>query len=102
MKKEIHPQYYKKATATCACGAKFSIGSTAENTEVEICSQCHPFYTGQKKLVDTTGRVQRFKERLQKTDDLKSKKPSLKKNKASTKKTKGKFENKEKKAANES
>jgi large subunit ribosomal protein L31 len=96
MKKEIHPQYYKKATAICACGAKFSIGSTAENIEVEICSQCHPFYTGQKKLVDTTGRVQRFKKRLQKTDDLKSKKPVLKKTKTSAKAPKKKLESKEK------
>jgi large subunit ribosomal protein L31 len=74
MKKDIHPQYYPKATVTCACGAKFTIGSTVEKMEVEICSQCHPFYSGQKKLVDTTGQVQRFKNRLQKTQDLKAKK----------------------------
>lgn len=97
MKKEIHPQYYQKAHATCACGAKFSIGSTAEKIEVEICSQCHPFYTGQKRLVDTTGRVQRFQKRLQKTENLKSKKPGLKKTKTSIKKPKKKPENKEKK-----
>ncbi|MFA5460154.1 MAG: 50S ribosomal protein L31 [Candidatus Paceibacterota bacterium] len=98
MKKDIHPKYYPNAIATCACGAKFSVGSTAEKIEVEICSQCHPFYTGQKKLVDTTGRVQRFKNRLQRTEDLKSKKPALKKAKASIKKThKEKPENKEKK-----
>jgi large subunit ribosomal protein L31 len=101
MKKEIHPQYYQKATAICACGAKFSIGSTAKNIEVEICSQCHPFYTGQKKLVDTTGRVQRFRKRLKKTDDLKSKKPSLKKTKAPTKKSIKRPENKKRKITNE-
>ncbi|MEN9551944.1 MAG: ribosomal protein large subunit ribosomal protein [Candidatus Parcubacteria bacterium] len=63
MKSDIHPTYYDKATATCACGAKFSIGSTKESIEVEICSACHPFYTGQEKVLDTTGRVDRFKKR---------------------------------------
>lgn len=74
MKKDIHPQYHSKATVTCACGAKFYVGSTVNKMEVEICSLCHPFYTGQEKLVDTTGRVQRFKKRLQKTEDIKTKK----------------------------
>ncbi len=60
MKKEIHPQY-KTTTITCACGAVLEVGSTQENIEVEICSQCHPFYTGKKKVVDTAGRVDRFK-----------------------------------------
>jgi large subunit ribosomal protein L31 len=63
MKKEIHPTYFKDAKTTCACGATFSIGSTREKTEVEICSQCHPFYTGQEKVVDTAGRVEKFKAR---------------------------------------
>lgn len=79
MKKDIHPQYYKKAKAKCACGAEFSIGSTQEQIEIEICSQCHPFYTGQKRLVDTTGQVQKFKTRLQKTKTLSSQKPTKKK-----------------------
>lgn len=96
MKKDIHPQYYKKATVTCACGAKFSIGSTVDKMEVEICSRCHPFYTGQKKLVDTTGRVQRFKQRLQKTEDLKTKKPVSKKIKV-LKRSKKKTQNSSKK-----
>lgn len=61
MKKDIHPKYYDNATITCSCGAVFKTGSTQENLQVEICSQCHPFYTGKKKIVDTTGRVDRFK-----------------------------------------
>jgi large subunit ribosomal protein L31 len=64
MKKDIHPQYYSKAEATCACGAKFEIGSTLEKINVEICSACHPFYTGNEKIVDTAGRVEKFKSRM--------------------------------------
>ncbi len=65
MKKDIHPKYYPKAKATCACGANFDIGSTKENTEVEICSQCHPFYTGKEKIIET-GQVEKFRARLAK------------------------------------
>lgn len=60
MKKEIHPKY-AHTTATCACGATFEVGSTRENIKVEICSQCHPFFTGKQKLVDSAGRIDRFK-----------------------------------------
>jgi len=63
MKKEIHPEYYTNSETTCACGAKFSIGSTKEKISVEICSNCHPFYTGQEKVLDTAGRVEKFKAR---------------------------------------
>jgi len=73
MKKDIHPKYNAKATVSCACGAKFDVGSTVDKMEIEICSHCHPFYTGQKKLVDTAGRVQKFKNRLEKTKGIKSK-----------------------------
>lgn len=66
MKKNIHPKYYNNARATCACGNSFTIGSTKEFIEVEICSKCHPFYTGKEKLVDAMGRVERFKKRLAK------------------------------------
>jgi large subunit ribosomal protein L31 len=59
MKKGIHPNY-KQATVTCACGETFVTGSTRENIRVEICSKCHPFYTGQRKFVDSEGRVQKF------------------------------------------
>lgn len=65
MKKEIHPIYHQ-AKVTCACGNMFTVGSTKETLDVEICSQCHPFYTGTAKLVDTAGRVEKFKARLAK------------------------------------
>jgi large subunit ribosomal protein L31 len=66
MKKNIHPKYFDNAKVKCACGNKFSIGSTKEELEVEICSSCHPFYTGKEKIIDTAGRVERFKKRLEK------------------------------------
>jgi large subunit ribosomal protein L31 len=66
MKKEIHPKYYKNATIRCACGTLFHVGSTKEYMEIEICSQCHPFYSGKEKIVDTMGRVEKFKKRLAK------------------------------------
>ena len=75
MKKEIHPQYFDNAEVICACGAKFIVGSTVEKMKVEICSHCHPFYTGQKKIIDTAGRVQKFEDRMKKTEALKAKKP---------------------------
>lgn len=62
MKEGIHPDY-KQTTVTCACGEQFTTGSVKENIRVEICSKCHPFYTGKQKLVDTGGRVDRFKKR---------------------------------------
>lgn len=66
MKKEIHPKYHSKANIKCACGATFEIGSAKEFIETEICSQCHPFYTGKEKIVDALGRVEKFKKRLAK------------------------------------
>lgn len=63
MKKEIHPKFYPEATAKCACGAEFTVGSTLPEISVEICSSCHPFYTGDAKVMDTAGRVERFKQR---------------------------------------
>jgi large subunit ribosomal protein L31 len=60
MKKDIHPEY-NKALVHCACGHEFETGSTLKAINVEICSQCHPFFTGKQKLVDTAGRVERFK-----------------------------------------
>jgi large subunit ribosomal protein L31 len=64
MKKGIHPKYNITSMVTCACGATFAVGSTMEKINVEICSQCHPFYTGNEKLLDTAGRVDRFKKRV--------------------------------------
>jgi len=66
MKKDIHPKYYEKARVTCACGNTFEAGSTKEYMEVEICSKCHPFYSGKEKMIDTMGRVEKFKKRLAK------------------------------------
>jgi large subunit ribosomal protein L31 len=63
MKPEIHPEYQANATITCACGNTIKAGSTKEKMEVEICSKCHPFYTGTEKLIDTAGRVEKFKAR---------------------------------------
>lgn len=70
MKKEIHPIYYPHAKVTCACGNVFTVGSTRASLEVEICSQCHPFYTGKEKLVDIAGRVEKFKKRLAKKEAM--------------------------------
>ena len=67
MKKDIHPKYSSEAVTTCACGATFSIGATKEAQNIEICSQCHPFYTGQEKTLDAAGRVEKFKARMAKS-----------------------------------
>ena len=63
MKEGIHPKY-EKTTILCACGAVFETGSTKKDIRVEICSKCHPFFTGKQKLVDTGGRVDRFKKKF--------------------------------------
>ena len=60
MQKTIHPKYYE-TTVSCACGNKFKTRSTKKNIRIEICSKCHPFFTGKQKLVDTAGRVERFR-----------------------------------------
>ena len=76
MKKDTHPTYFPKAEITCSCGKTHKIGSTKEKMEVEICSNCHPFYTGTEKLLDTAGRVEKFKARREKAVSLKAaKKP---------------------------
>ena len=64
MKQGIHPQYHTEAEVTCACGAKHIIASNKPKFTVEVCSACHPFYTGKSKTLDTTGRVDRFKKRV--------------------------------------
>ena len=74
MKKDIHPKYDLKTKATCACGAVFEVGSTMPEIKIEICSQCHPFYTGNEKIMDTAGRVERFKKRAVATTKAKAKK----------------------------
>lgn len=63
MKAKIHPKYYDNAKVTCSCGNSFTTGSTQPEVKVEICSNCHPFYTGKQRIVDTMGRVERFEKR---------------------------------------
>jgi large subunit ribosomal protein L31 len=74
MKKDIHPQYYPETKVTCACGEKFTIGSTKPEINVEICSKCHPYYTGSKELIDVAGRVEKFKSRRAKATKKTAKK----------------------------
>ncbi len=64
MKKEIHPDY-KKTTIKCVCGNMIETGSVLEDISVEICNNCHPFYTGTQKIMDTEGRIEKFKKRYQ-------------------------------------
>jgi large subunit ribosomal protein L31 len=68
MKPKIHPEYYNDAQVVCACGNTFTIGSTKKMMKVELCSKCHPFYTGEQRVVDTMGRVERFKRRYKKVE----------------------------------
>ena len=68
MKAKIHPEYFD-VTVACACGATFPTRSTKKDLRVEICSSCHPFFTGKQKLLDTAGRVERFQKRYTKKDD---------------------------------
>jgi len=63
MKDKIHPQYYTDAEVVCACGNRFTTGSTKKLLRVEVCSACHPFFTGERRVMDTAGRVERFKRR---------------------------------------
>ena len=80
MKKEIHPTYFPQAKVVCACGNSFIVGATQQEIKVEICSNCHPFYTGEEKLIDTAGRVEKFKTRRAKAaTEPKTKKVRVKK-----------------------
>lgn len=86
MKKGIHPKY-KEATIVCACGNTVHTRSTKESIHVEICSKCHPFYTGKQKLVDSAGRVERFQKRYKNGKTVKAK--ASKKEKDQTENPKG-------------
>jgi large subunit ribosomal protein L31 len=66
MKEKIHPKYFAEAKVSCSCGNTFVTGSTKPTLKVELCSACHPFYTGEKRMVDTAGRVERFRQRYAK------------------------------------
>lgn len=63
MKDKIHPQYFDKAKVKCACGNEFTVGSTKPEIQVEICHNCHPFFTGKEKMLDVAGKVEKFKAR---------------------------------------
>jgi len=69
MKTKIHPKYFPDAKVTCACGAKWTTGSTQAELRLDICSNCHPFYTGEQRIVDTEGQVDRFMKRVQARED---------------------------------
>lgn len=71
MRQGIHPEY-PEATITCACGVTHKVRSTTGDYTVDICSQCHPFYTGKQRVVDTAGRVERFKRKFAKAEKLKA------------------------------
>ena len=73
MKKETHPEYHT-VTATCVCGGEFIVGSTLSEVRVDICSNCHPLFTGKQKILDTEGRVDKFKKRVEKAKGFKGKK----------------------------
>jgi large subunit ribosomal protein L31 len=64
MKSDIHPKYYPEAQVTCSCGNIFSLGSTKEFIRIELCGKCHPFFTGEQRIIDTEGRVERLKRRF--------------------------------------
>ncbi len=79
MQTKIHPQYYSKAKVICACGNTFLVGSTKKEIHVDVCSACHPFFTGQMRYVDTGGRVKKFQERQKAAALLRNKKKARKK-----------------------
>jgi len=81
MKQEIHPQYHVDAKIICACGNTISVGSTKPEIRVEVCSNCHPYYTGEAKFVDTEGRVERFQRREKAKAEVKPKKEQKEKKK---------------------
>ena len=81
MKADIHPKYFPDAKVKCVCGNSFTVGSTKPEIEVEICYNCHPFYTGKENLIDTAGKVERFRARRAKAAEVPkaTKKPRAKK-----------------------
>lgn len=99
MKKEVHPKYYDNINIKCACGATFKVGSTLPELNVEICSKCHPFYTGKQKLLDTAGRVDKFKARAAQQSGISAlrKGKKAKKARTQTKKTEKASSKKDKK-----
>jgi large subunit ribosomal protein L31 len=74
MKEKIHPKYFSDAQVSCSCGETFTTGSTKKTIKVEVCSKCHPFFTGERRMMDTGGQVERFKQRYTKKADKEEKK----------------------------
>lgn len=72
MKADIHPVYYPDAQVTCLCGNAFVTGATVQEIKTEVCSVCHPFFTGEQRLIDTGGQVERFKRRARKAAEQKT------------------------------
>lgn len=72
MKEKIHPEYFPNAQVICGCGNIFTTGSTKKQLKVELCSKCHPFFTGERRMIDTAGRVERFEQRFKKTEARKA------------------------------
>jgi large subunit ribosomal protein L31 len=86
MKKAIHPEFYEDAKITCACGTVYEVGSTEQAIDVELCAACHPFYTGEQKIIDTARRVEKFKARAAKITTAKTGK-KVKREKRATQKS---------------
>ena len=76
MKKDIHPEYYPEAVVRCACGNTWTTGSTAPEVRTDVCSACHPFFTGEQRIVDSEGRVDRFYRRLEQARVRRDQSPS--------------------------
>lgn len=79
MKAQIHPNYNPAAQVVCSCGNAFTVGSVKDTIHVELCSNCHPFYTGQQRFVDRASRIERFQNKMSKAQPLKDKKKEIKK-----------------------
>lgn len=92
MKKDIHPAYYPEAKVVCACGNAFTTGSTEKELRIELCSACHPFYTGKQKLVDASRRVEKFQAKVKAKEDLAGKSKGKKVKRAARAEVKGKTE----------
>jgi large subunit ribosomal protein L31 len=82
MKTDIHPKYYLDAKVVCSCGNSFTVGATQPEIKVDICNKCHPYYTGENKLIDTAGRVEKFKTRSAKASAAPKKKAKVRVKKA--------------------
>jgi large subunit ribosomal protein L31 len=70
MKKDIHPEWYPEAQVICSCGATYTVGATQEVIRTDVCSNCHPFFTGEQRIVDSEGQVERFMRRLERREEL--------------------------------